>query len=113
MIDYDTRVARGAALLDEKLPGWWQRVDLDRLDLSKCTDCVLGQLTGDYDSMATTLLIGPRANKYPLRGNAKAARLGFTLPPSDAEWLSPMRLAEWAALTAAWKRLIESRRSQS
>lgn len=37
-------VARGAALLDEKLPGWAERIDLATLELSSCYRCVLGQL---------------------------------------------------------------------
>jgi hypothetical protein len=37
-------VARGAALLDEKLPGWHERIDLEILDLSETSVCVLGQL---------------------------------------------------------------------
>lgn len=54
------RVAKGAALLDQKLPGWAQKVDVGRLELSDCRVCVLGQLgnalPGDemdrYDAMA-------------------------------------------------------------
>ena len=42
------RVARGAELLDSIRPGWRKEVDLDRLDLSSCHECVLGQLFGGY-----------------------------------------------------------------
>lgn len=45
---YAERVARGAALLDEKRPGWFRAVDLDGLELSSCEACVLGQLFGGY-----------------------------------------------------------------
>ena len=38
------RVARGSALLDEKMPGWDRRIDLDRLDLMSSCRCILGQL---------------------------------------------------------------------
>lgn len=38
------RVARGAALLDRKRPGWFERIDVGTLKLSSCTHCVLGQL---------------------------------------------------------------------
>lgn len=44
----DPRVERGAALLDEKVPGWAARVDVDTLALFDCTFCVLGQLFGDF-----------------------------------------------------------------
>lgn len=36
--------AKGAALLDERMPGWHARIDLDRLDLADGKQCVLGQL---------------------------------------------------------------------
>ena len=41
-----TRVRRGVALLDEKVPGWHQRIDVDELDLRFCTTCIVGQLFG-------------------------------------------------------------------
>lgn len=40
----DVRVARGAALLDEKRPGWFNEIDLDDLMLASGRQCVLGQL---------------------------------------------------------------------
>lgn len=44
MSEIAVRVARGAAWLDEKYPGWWAKIDLSTLDLSRCTQCVLGQV---------------------------------------------------------------------
>lgn len=49
MSDLDAKVARGIALLDDRMPGWRQRIDLDLLDMSSCDFCILGQLFGDYD----------------------------------------------------------------
>lgn len=37
-------VERGAAWLDENVPGWWERIDLETLDLERCDLCVSGQL---------------------------------------------------------------------
>lgn len=37
-------VARGAALLDSKLPGWADQIDLDTLEMASGCRCVLGQL---------------------------------------------------------------------
>lgn len=37
------RVARGARLMDEREPGWFKRVDVDRLDMLSPRDDVLGQ----------------------------------------------------------------------
>lgn len=44
MNDIADRVARGAAWLDEKYPQWFDKIDLSILDLSNCTQCVLGQV---------------------------------------------------------------------
>lgn len=44
MSDTATRVARGAAWLDEKYPNWFQAIDLGTLELSDCRQCVLGQV---------------------------------------------------------------------
>jgi hypothetical protein len=44
----DDRVAAGAAWLDANRPSWWQRINLDTLDLSLNCGCVLGQLDGDF-----------------------------------------------------------------
>jgi hypothetical protein len=45
------RVARGAALLDEGVPGWAERIDLTELELASCYSCVLGQLFAlEYDA---------------------------------------------------------------
>jgi hypothetical protein len=41
------RVKRGAALLDEKRPGWAGEIVLDRLAMNSC-NCILGQLYDSY-----------------------------------------------------------------
>ena len=43
-------VNRGVILLNEREPGWLDRIDLDRLSLSSLCNCVLGQVLGGYDS---------------------------------------------------------------
>ena len=42
------RAAQGAALLDDRDPGWATRIDADALRLSDGSACVLGQLSGEY-----------------------------------------------------------------
>lgn len=37
------RAARGAALMDEKRPGWRDRVDADRLQMCEPCGCIVGQ----------------------------------------------------------------------
>lgn len=40
--------AKGAALLDQEHPGWHEKIDVSRLDMRDCGECVLGQLYGVY-----------------------------------------------------------------
>lgn len=41
------RIEAGAAYLDETLPGWWDTIDLDTLNMGSGCRCVLGQLAVD------------------------------------------------------------------
>lgn len=44
------RVAKGARLLDEKVPGWAEKIATERLNIAHVCNCVLGQVfdTGRY-----------------------------------------------------------------
>lgn len=41
-------VMSAAALLDDIRPGWARQINPDKLHLSSCIDCVLGQVFGSY-----------------------------------------------------------------
>jgi hypothetical protein len=88
------RVARGAALLDEKRPGWDARVDLAVLDLASCRQCVVGQLFGE-EFGNWPYLAGLQALGIPLG----AGRHGFDALDE-----------QFPALTAEWRRVIAARR---
>lgn len=92
-----TRVARGAALLDELRPEWYDAVDVERLDMSHSLNCVLGQLYVTYE--AGTQTIG-------LRTVGDRTLHGFTT------LLYGATIGEWAELTKAWRAEIEERRAQ-
>jgi hypothetical protein len=79
-------VQRGAAFLDEHVPGWRAHVDPYTLDLSYCRQCVLGQVFGDY--------------------NDGVALLGLT--HEDAQRLGFYRWGRqtFDRLTEAWRRVI-------
>ena len=74
------RVERGAALLDEKRPGWWQDIDLGRLDISSSCDCIAGQQPGGYAGTMNALNVGAQR-----RG--RIARLRGTGPRHSASRL--------------------------
>lgn len=70
-IDYDRAAEAGAAWLDEVAPtDWFDRIDLDRLDISAPCDCVGGQVfpAGDGNPSGFTVLVrlaradGPRSS---------------------------------------------------
>ena len=42
------RVVKGAALLDARIPGWHERVNIQTLNLAGCKNCIIGQVIGDY-----------------------------------------------------------------
>lgn len=47
------RVAKGAAILDQARPGWWNRIDVGTLTLSDPCHCIVGQLArvrNDFDA---------------------------------------------------------------
>lgn len=45
-IKYAEEVRRGAALLDEKEPGWRDRISPADLQMGDCARCVVGQVRG-------------------------------------------------------------------
>src|SRR6266536_5620391 len=90
------QVARGAALLDEKIPGWAERIDLARLQMNSCHDCVIGQLFPVESDWVTPYGRGMEAlGVWHLRGDAR----GHGVDGEDAD-----------ALNAEWRRVITARR---
>jgi hypothetical protein len=46
---FEAQIAEGMKLLDEKEgPLWDQRIETDKLDMGRCSSCILGQLHGWY-----------------------------------------------------------------
>lgn len=91
MTTIEERVTKGVEWLDSERPGWTEHINLRLLDLAHCHRCVLGQLFDDFDLRPTEL-----------RPLDVAALHGF-------ERESPYQ-AEYADLTAEWRRVITSRR---
>lgn len=83
---YAERIERGAAFLDEKVPGWRDRIDLDVLDIGDCDRCILSQLEA-----------------WSVAPHAEAAH-GFDLP------LGEIGIEGYAPLTEEWRSYIEATR---
>lgn len=61
-----SRVLRGAALLDKKQPGWetWAALALNTLDMETSDRCILGVLFGDYTDGIDALGASDRGGPY-------------------------------------------------
>jgi hypothetical protein len=87
----DEKAAKGAALLDKRLPGWRDKVEPETLQLRWCSSCVLGQLFGAYDRGIELLgLNDQEAREYGFYAG------GATRPTT------------WERLTIAWRKLLWS-----
>lgn len=75
--------ATGAQVLDARQPGWALLIDIGRLDMGSCADCILGQLAGIYVWSGQTALADLVGD-----GGKRAIELGFDLSmpePVDQE----------------------------
>ncbi len=101
----ETRAMRGAEFLDRVMPGWYREVNLTKLRMQHCHDCVLGQLVGDYAVRRRRLGDDWIAAAYrTIEGNGQwEHELGFSITdlPTDNH--------DWDALTSAWQREVRAR----
>lgn len=92
-------VERGAAFLDERVPGWEEKLNLRTLNVSSTRGCVLGQLhrknRGDYAAYARGLETLGLSDR-------EAARLGFDI------W----GMQTFYRLTSGWKAMVLKRRAE-
>lgn len=88
-------VMNGVELLDNKFPEWKELVDLDKLDIENCDNCILGQLFGDYIAGLDTLRIGQH----------KAYIFGFNVDTSFDVVPDP-NLGDYLNLKNHWQKTI-------
>lgn len=96
----EARVRLGAELLDDKRPGWFQRIDTDRLRIDSCYHCVIAQLTDGQHTFPFTIGLTQL-------GVTHASPFGFGIDEKGG------RLAEDAAfalLQDAWIDAIAARK---
>lgn len=88
----DPRVERGAAMLDERLPGWEHEIDLDNFVLHSPCKCIFGQLGGGeyFDG---------------------AKRVGF--PAGDAHGTFSATFSDYALMEQDWRLAILARRMEA
>ena len=103
------RVKKGAKLLDEKAPGWYEKVNLSKLEMNSYHGCVVGQLgKAEFPSF----IAGVAYNEYCRAvlntdpDNENAAEYGFTIKYGED-------FSYWAKLEKLWRTEIEKRRGVS
>lgn len=110
MLTINERVQAGAELLDKERPDWMSHIDVDRIRMESCADCILGQLY-DYYTLGVEVL------ELEL---SDVVRYGFAVGEgciSEEEWLRYDQTGQWpkwfeekkGALAEAWKAEIEKR----
>ena len=97
-------VERGATILDQHVPRWADLIDLETLNMPSCSNCILGQLYGDFDSGATKLFGGSSRHQWRSQEVLEKATTHGLLKP--AEW----EQSAWKDLRDAWMAAIRDRR---
>jgi hypothetical protein len=111
------RVERGAALLDEKRPGWWREIDLEALSIESRCGCVLGQIGHAVYNVNPKSAFNYADGLHVVGIEAHAAcGYGFdqeTDPEESTSFAEGEQAVreEFEALTAAWRDLITARRA--
>ena len=97
-VDVQTRVAAGVAFLDERVPGWLDKVNVDDLQIWSGTQCVLGQIYGEYTLGVAWLRLDTKG----------AAELGFQAWSHETDFVSFMldTAQQYAALNREWRRVL-------
>lgn len=101
------RIARGAALLDEKMPGWIDKQDLIFLNMASGCHCVLGQCGGEYHKIVTRLW---QQSCDVMELEKLSCAHGFNIAFDESNGLSEKHVKDYQELTDAWKLLIAERR---
>lgn len=109
---YEEEIKRGVKLLDREAPGWLQRIDVAKLEMSSYFDCVAAQaMDCSYRSA-----LGKLGLDYfeVIRSANAAVQHGFTVI-EDSEDLTIASYedmhAAYATLTAEWLQVISELRA--
>lgn len=97
-------VARGAELLDEKRPGWFEGISLRALAIESMSNCVLGQVYGGY-FFGLVHLFGETSGSDEDRWSH-----GFTVAPHHP---NVGGIRGYELLGKAWREAIDERRERT
>ncbi|MCA9367912.1 hypothetical protein KC887_06665 [Candidatus Kaiserbacteria bacterium] len=98
MATIPARVQRGMNVLDKMgVCDWRERIDLQRLDISRADVCILGQLYGYFSSAPDQLV----------HTSALSTKCGFNVP-SHLKWRDEECDRYCETLTGEWKNALSS-----
>lgn len=89
--EYRVLVSQGAKLLDVKVPGWRERVNVDALDMFDPFKCVLGQVFSRFGDGLEKLMLN------------RQSRMVYGFDASEPPGTKGM-VEEYGKLTRAWQR---------
>ncbi len=93
-------VAAGAALLDRKMPGWRDNIDVSRLSMSETNSCLLGQLFPRYQDALIDLFELPTSDLEQSAGDTLDEKtVEHAFDRYEQAWT-------WEMLNNEWKRVI-------
>lgn len=110
-IDYEARVKRGIALLDERMPNWAGRINLDRLDIRSGSHCVTAQLSGANNYLTGLKLLGLEEGVH---NEGSYTQHGFQTENWDAPGMAEDydESAAFNTLNDIWHREISARQRE-
>lgn len=103
LITVPRRVARGAAFLDRKAPGWERKIDLALLNIADTSACVCGQVFADLREGVTGYTFAKIEGFFDSDG---ARELGFNV---DKDLSPPAHQLELSLLAETWINLVKER----
>lgn len=108
MDSIESRVAKGADLLDREFPGWWAMIDVETLDIGCISNCVLGQVFGRF-MVGCDALGAPAEDGDPNYGPRRLweVRHGFEL--THGEYTSENVAAIEQGITLQWLHEVSKR----
>lgn len=97
------RAARGAMFLDKGMPGWFKKINLERLDIAFSNSCVIGQL-GEANAQTG----GDKFDFNDWRG-----RVGSDFAIKHGFYIRHLSSKNWKKQTEAWRMEIRIRLCQA
>ena len=105
-MEYVTNAPKGAVFLDDRLPGWADRIDLEGFDITYDDGCILGQLYGGYHAGRYELFSHRADGNSSPSLQEVAAAYGF-----DVDFDKGHHGDQYKSLQAEWTALINERKT--